>query len=208
MSDESTTELLLSARIDQTFLKFVVIGSARSGPTSDFGDVGDSQGSAQMTFTAFEAAAAPVIPGFLARLDYEIGATGFDAFSNAALGFKGPFDFDTGAPLITASLNASADTRFGDKEEFIDTDPRTFGGPLIKEKSWFFGPPAAPLPPLDPAGVKHSELTLDFFRAAAVSSEATYMVTMSFSLVPVPAAVWLFGSALGALGWRRRRKAT
>jgi hypothetical protein len=27
------------------------------------------------------------------------------------------------------------------------------------------------------------------------------------SEVPVPAAVWLFGSALGALGWRRRRRA-
>ena len=30
--------------------------------------------------------------------------------------------------------------------------------------------------------------------------------TVSASVVPVPAAVWLFGSALGALGWLRRRK--
>ncbi|MGI9342471.1 MAG: VPLPA-CTERM sorting domain-containing protein [Gammaproteobacteria bacterium] len=28
----------------------------------------------------------------------------------------------------------------------------------------------------------------------------------TFTVVPVPAAVWLFGSALGALGWARRRK--
>jgi len=30
---------------------------------------------------------------------------------------------------------------------------------------------------------------------------------MTFSVVPVPAAVWLFGSALGLLGWIRRRTA-
>jgi len=29
---------------------------------------------------------------------------------------------------------------------------------------------------------------------------------MTFQVVPVPAAVWLFGSALGILGWVRRRK--
>jgi hypothetical protein len=27
-----------------------------------------------------------------------------------------------------------------------------------------------------------------------------------FNVVPIPAAVWLFGSALGGLGWMRRRK--
>lgn len=30
---------------------------------------------------------------------------------------------------------------------------------------------------------------------------------MTFSVVPVPAAAWLFGSALGLLGWARRRHA-
>lgn len=30
----------------------------------------------------------------------------------------------------------------------------------------------------------------------------------AFSVVPVPAAVWLFGSALGMLGWIRRRSVT
>jgi len=32
-------------------------------------------------------------------------------------------------------------------------------------------------------------------------------ITVVASTVPVPAAVWLFGSALGLLGWRRRRTA-
>ena len=31
---------------------------------------------------------------------------------------------------------------------------------------------------------------------------------MTFQVVPVPAAVWLFGSALGLLGWVRRRSAS
>ena len=31
--------------------------------------------------------------------------------------------------------------------------------------------------------------------------------TMTFQVVPVPAAAWLFGSALGLLGWVRRRSA-
>ena len=31
---------------------------------------------------------------------------------------------------------------------------------------------------------------------------------IGISVVPVPAAVWLFGSALGALGWLRRRSVT
>jgi hypothetical protein len=29
----------------------------------------------------------------------------------------------------------------------------------------------------------------------------------SVNVIPVPAAVWLFGSALGMLGWMRRRTA-
>jgi hypothetical protein len=40
--------------------------------------------------------------------------------------------------------------------------------------------------------------------ATGASSRSDYIV--SFSKVPVPAAVWLFGSALGALGWVRRRR--
>jgi hypothetical protein len=31
------------------------------------------------------------------------------------------------------------------------------------------------------------------------------VINMSTAVIPVPAAVWLFGSALGLLGWIRRR---
>jgi hypothetical protein len=33
-----------------------------------------------------------------------------------------------------------------------------------------------------------------------------YVVSGSVSAIPIPAAVWLFGSGLGLLGWFRRRK--
>ncbi len=39
----------------------------------------------------------------------------------------------------------------------------------------------------------------------AVSSSGGLYMTFSVSAIPVPAAVWLFGSALGLLGWARRR---
>lgn len=37
------------------------------------------------------------------------------------------------------------------------------------------------------------------------STAPAYRITVNAPVVPVPAAVWLFGSALGALGWLRRR---
>ncbi len=39
------------------------------------------------------------------------------------------------------------------------------------------------------------------------SGGAGFFDDASFTLVPVPAAVWLFGSALGLLGWVRRKAA-
>jgi hypothetical protein len=38
------------------------------------------------------------------------------------------------------------------------------------------------------------------------ASDLRYIVSGQVSAVPVPAAVWLFGSALAGLGWMRRRK--
>jgi hypothetical protein len=40
----------------------------------------------------------------------------------------------------------------------------------------------------------------------ADNSSSSVNGLMSVSVVPIPAAVWLFGSALGGLGWMRRRK--
>jgi hypothetical protein len=39
------------------------------------------------------------------------------------------------------------------------------------------------------------------------ANNSNYIVNFQSAIVPVPAAVWLFGSALGLLGWVRRRAA-
>ena len=62
-----------------------------------------------------------------------------------------------------------------------------FGEPL---NAWYFGMPSGGQRPQDKTD---SSLT------------AWAVVSGDVSVVPVPAAVWLFGSALGALGLARRR---
>jgi hypothetical protein len=48
--------------------------------------------------------------------------------------------------------------------------------------------------------------TLVFSNTTLAGSGLAYDIT--FTAVPVPAAAWLFGSALGFLGWMRRKKAS
>ena len=45
-----------------------------------------------------------------------------------------------------------------------------------------------------------------FFAAAKVQSTGDGEQSAWIAAVPVPAAVWLFGSALAGLGWMRRRQ--
>jgi hypothetical protein len=54
-----------------------------------------------------------------------------------------------------------------------------------------------------------STLTMEIKRALSESttSSSFQKLTFTFAVVPVPAAVWLFGSALGLLGVARRRAA-
>lgn len=54
-----------------------------------------------------------------------------------------------------------------------------------------------------------STLTVALRRALSESASSTSYQTyaMSFAQVPVPAAVWLFGSALGLMGFARRKAA-
>lgn len=63
-----------------------------------------------------------------------------------------------------------------------------------------------------PAGFTVDAYTMQFAAVcgAAATCEADYyfdnvVITADIAPIPVPAAVWLFGSALGMLGWMRRR---
>jgi hypothetical protein len=55
------------------------------------------------------------------------------------------------------------------------------------------------------SGSEAAEFTSTF---NVFASDTDLLTAWSLAPVPVPAAVWLFGSALGLLGWMRRRKAS
>ena len=50
-----------------------------------------------------------------------------------------------------------------------------------------------------------SSFTGDF--QGQTNNNSMVFATLDSAVVPVPAAVWLFGSGLGLLGWFRRRNA-
>ena len=67
-----------------------------------------------------------------------------------------------------------------------------------------------PLPPVVVAWASAHEGSGDWGRnpsAFTFPYDDVNRVWATFTVVPVPAAVWLFGSALGMLGWYRRRTA-
>lgn len=73
-----------------------------------------------------------------------------------------------------------------------------------------FGFLASDFPPFidAPAGSFNPNIAGNYQFAIGVSSLAGFpldSVAIEVEVVPVPAAVWLFGSALGLLGWMRRR---
>jgi len=59
--------------------------------------------------------------------------------------------------------------------------------------------------PVGICAVERAYTVADFLNGG--TSVADLSNVRAFSVVPVPAAVWLFGSALGLLGWRRKAKA-
>ncbi len=75
---------------------------------------------------------------------------------------------------------------------------------IIANDSWFSGNAALPVAPLTFSGTLALDLTLD---TDATGGGAAYYTLTDISAVPVPPAIWLFGSALaGFVSWSRRRQ--
>ena len=51
-------------------------------------------------------------------------------------------------------------------------------------------------------------VSLSFTAATSTPSSFIFIDNIQANIVPVPAAVWLFGSALAGLGWMRRKQTT
>lgn len=112
-----------------------------------------------------------------------------------------------GATLSTPTGSAFYTARIdGADVQSLYLDPQSFfaGGFLSTNVPGLaFG---TPIPSqLGPAALSTIGIRLDFLLTAGDSASFTsnFVVTP----VPVPAAAWLFGGALGALGWLRRRAA-
>lgn len=87
-------------------------------------------------------------------------------------------------------------------------DPQSFstGGFLsLNVPNVAFGTPIPSLP--GPAALTSIGIRIDFLLSAFDSATFSSNFVVQPAAIPVPAAVWLFGSAIGILGWARRRAA-
>jgi len=112
-------------------------------------------------------------------------------------------DFGTG--LSTASVGCAEQAGFAPAPCFAATAgyPDSLFNPLAGHEDWGTAGTAR-------AAATFDGTTLNIFREGytvdgASGTDYLNTFTLSSSVVPVPAAVWLFGSALGLLGWGRRK---
>lgn len=106
----------------------------------------------------------------------------------------------TGAAFYTARID-------GADVQSMYLDPQSFSAGSflsVNVPSLAFGTPIPSQP--GPAALVNIGIRLDFLLTAGDSASFTSNFVVLPAVVPVPAAVWLFGSALGLLGWTRRRR--
>ena len=120
------------------------------------------------------------------------------------------WNISAGGVTITNLDTSSVTSRIG-----IETNA---GGDITKWTLNMFGPPTLPAAPGYGTAL-YDRIDTSFVSKGsndAISSNAAPVYARvdgnpgqwTATVVPVPAAVWLFGSGLGLLGWIRRRKTT
>ncbi len=147
--------------------------------------------------------------GALWNWNYYIGITGGGQLTDYQIDIY--YDFDPAAGNTLATLGRLDVTATLNCGILCGANPAS----TLEQGSQnlMFGFLAAPFPPLvtPPAGVFNPNITGNYQFAIVVSDPLfgfpVETLAIEVSVVPVPAAVWLFGSALGLLGWMRRRAA-
>ena len=114
-------------------------------------------------------------------------------------------------------LNPAGPTAFGDLSGLgkwdltasLLADPATAGNTLTEDsQNLNFGFLATGTPFIDaPGGVFNADANGNYQFALVVSRNGFPIdsAAIEVNVVPIPAAVWMFGSALGLLGWMRRK---
>jgi hypothetical protein len=121
------------------------------------------------------------------RVDFLNGASGNLSFGLATSGFS------DGADGVSFNIYDAADNLLASTFDSTYFTPSSFPEAFV---SLGFGGVAA-YATFDFTSVEANRYIIDNFSGTFGSTE---------DVVPIPAAVWLFGSALGGLGWMRRRK--
>jgi len=123
-----------------------------------------------------------------------------------------------GGNVAAASSYACIEGSFGSGVGANLCGQYDFGANFINESSISYGPGTAFSRTIggDDVAVGPQQNVADFDAMTTIlggttltleNGTATSGIVMTFSTVPVPPAAWLFGSALGLLGWARRKRA-
>ncbi len=140
---------------------------------------------------------------------------------------------DIGGTLYNVDFESGVYSTFGGIEDFWTTQAEAYTA-AVAINTVLNGPTrlicavnngsAFPLNNCQTLNAQYSVLSDVFFGNAAFSHQALFMdepqwvilcpscpsidgVATAWSVVPIPAAVWLFGSGLGLLGWMKRKRA-
>ena len=178
-------------------------GSARSSTNGDETDAGHSTLNMSLGITILGEESGPIqleTAKAIAFILMDIDADGDDAFARSNASINGPIQ-------TLASNNCLSDTLFGDSLNGVDIG--TSGAPCHTRTEHVFDLFNDGVPPPPPEGVVlgRENVTGD---GQAFSSSADYTNTIGFTVqaVPLPSALWLFGTGLlGLIGMSKRKKA-